>query len=378
MSQINDGLVISLDPSWTSSTIATAILERVRSFYGDSLDIDAIHAGIDEIWLDLQKSLSDEEKRRTREVSHVAVPLNDFNARIVTPVSRQGYFILFDSMLEMRLGEIFTAPRNIAAWTAAYVRAAWGDKINVPHWVKPAFERLHHLGNQAIPDSYSLETARNFIFAHECGHLFRDHLSNGAHRMLHFASTDFLVFDPALKQEVEADASAREILCRSDKYPLTIQQMGVDWLFGFMGAVLAMRRRAQARREGDTDLPEMDEGIALRRALSWSDHNRRRAESPNEQTRSPENEAALDHVRQTVDNYNNDFPGALADIYAEFPDELMSLQTRVVSSSMTETEIRAFQQDLASLSERAVQRQGSAVRKLSWGKWLRRVTDRWF
>lgn len=379
MSSIGDGLAVRLDPAWSSSRIAMAILDSVRTFYGDRLDIAGMHSGIDEIWVDLQKSLTDEEKLRIGEVSHVSVPLNDFNARIATPPSRLGYFILFDVMLELRIWEIFTAPRNMAAWTAAYIRAAWGDQIASPYWVGPALEALRHLDNQeGIPDSYSLVAARDFIFAHECGHLFLNHLSAGNHRLLHFGSNDLLVFDPALKQEIEADAVAREILCRSRERPLAVQQMGVDWLFGFMSAVLAMRKRAQARREGNPDLPALDEAIARRRTLCWDDYNRRRAESSNEKDRTPENETTLDRARQNVDNFNDAFPLALADIYAELPDELMSFQDRVVASPMTEPDVVAFQQDLAQLGEKALRQQGSGVRRLSWRQQMRKLMDRWF
>jgi hypothetical protein len=41
------------------------------------------------------------------------------------------------------------------------------------------------------------------------------------------------VFDPAMKQEIEADAFARELLCRNPGRSLDLQQRGVDWLFGF-------------------------------------------------------------------------------------------------------------------------------------------------
>lgn len=379
MSSIGNGLVVRLDPAWSSSQIAMAILDSVRSFYGDRLDIAGMHAGIDKIWVDLQKSLTDEEKLRIGDVSHVSVPLNDFNARIATPPSRLGHYILFDVMLDLRIWEIFTAPRNMAAWTTAYMRAAWGDQIASPYWVRPAMEALRHLDNQeGIPDSYSLVAARDFIFAHECGHLFLNHLSDGDHRPLHFGSNDLLVLDPALRQEIEADAAAREILCRSKERPLAVQQMGVDWLFGFMGAVLAMRKRAQARREGDPDLPALDEDIAWRRWVCWNDYNRRRAESPNEEDRNPENETTIGRLRQSVDNFNSVIPVALADIYAELPDEVMSLQARVVASSVTEPEILAFQQDLARLGERALQQQGSGVRRLSWGQQIRKLMDRWF
>jgi hypothetical protein len=124
MSSIGDGLAVRLDPAWSSSRIAMAILDSVRTFYGDRLDIAGMHSGIDEIWVDLQKSLTDEEKLRIGEVSHVSVPLNDFNARIATPPSRLGYFILFDVMLELRIWEIFTAPRNMAAWTNFRLKSA--------------------------------------------------------------------------------------------------------------------------------------------------------------------------------------------------------------------------------------------------------------
>jgi hypothetical protein len=224
-------------------------------------------------------------------------------------------------MLDLRLFEIFSAPRNIAAWSAAYLRAAWGDLINTAHWTRPAMEKLINLKKgDLIPDSYSVQAAREFIFAHECGHLFLRHLHGGAYRTLSFGRADLVVLDPALKQETEADAYAREILTRPTGSNLIIQQKGVDWLFGFMGAVLAMRKRVEARRTGDPELSTMDPGIARRRALCREDYNRRRAQSPHEYNRAPEDVATIDRLRASIDSFNSHFPPLLADIYAELPE----------------------------------------------------------
>jgi hypothetical protein len=377
-SSLANGIQLKLDATWSASQIAQYIQKSVRDFYGDRLDIDGIQKAIDEIWVALHNDLTDEERKRIGEVVHVSVPLNDFNARIAAPPSGRGYFVLFDAMLDLRLAEIFTAPRHPAAWVAAYVRAAWGNEFTVAFWAGPAVDRLTKIETGWIPDSYSLQSARDFIFAHECGHFFLNHLTGGRHQTLHFGSEKLEVFDPALKQEIQADACAREILSRSDGRPLIVQQKGVDWLFGFMGAVMAMRERAEARRAGDTDLPTMDVGMARRRALSWDDYNRRRERSPHEQDRTPANVVTLDRLRQSIDNFNDRFPPALADIYAERPEELMDLQVRVITSEMTEDETRAFWQDLVQLENDAAQRRQAMPRRQTWRGRLRKLAERLF
>ena len=131
-------------------------LERVREAYGDSIDIQGMHLAMDEIWATLQEHLTNEEKRHVSEIAHVTVPQNNLTASIVIPPSRLGYFILLDAMLEVRLAEIFTAPRNVAAWSAAYVYAAWDQTFNLAYWVEPAIERLLNLKEgDGIPELYT-------------------------------------------------------------------------------------------------------------------------------------------------------------------------------------------------------------------------------
>lgn len=368
------GFLITLDPTWPAARIARAILERVRDVYGDRLDIQGVHDKMDEIWVALQADLTDAERARLAEVTHVSVPLNDFNARIAAPPSRLGYFILFDAMVDLRLWDLFTAPRNPMAWAAAYVRAAWGNYFQVAHWVGPALERLTHLSDaDGYPDSYSLAAARDFIFAHECGHFFRDHLLGGSHRQLHFGGDNLVVYDPAFRQEAEADAFACEVLARTKSRPLAIQQMGVDWLFGYLGAVLGMRQRAEGRREGDPDPYTMDESLAQRRALCWSDFERRRAASPHEMERTPETIETIRRVRVSVDNFNRVFPAALADIYAELPDELLRHCERMTDTPLTDEELAAHEEELVRLGERAIERFQTTPRRRNWRTRFRKL-----
>jgi hypothetical protein len=349
-------LMIGLNPAWPASQMAAVILEQVRNAYGERLNIAGIHEKMDEIWVDLQRDLTDDEKQRLGDVSHVSIPLNDFNARIVSPPSRLGYFIVFDAMIDLRLWDLFTAPRHAAAWSAAYVRAAWGAQFSVAHWVGPEMELLTNRQNaKEFTDSYSLAAAREFIFAHECGHFFLKHLQGGARRQFNMGGGNLQAFDAGLQQEVEADAFACDLLARTTSRPLGIQQMGVDWLLGFLGAVHGMRRRAESRRTGAPDSPIVDPAIAHRRQLCWDDFNRRRATSPNENERTPEANTTIERVRMNVDNFNEHRAAALADIYAELPDELMSFYERVSKSPMTEDEMDAHELELEQLEDKAAE-----------------------
>jgi hypothetical protein len=161
-----------------------------------------------------------------------------------------------------------------------------------------------------------------------------------------------------------------------------------------------MRKRALGRRTGDLDLrlevnpvltdeekqeigevdnkflidevgPIMDASFAHRRALSWEDYNRRRAESPNEEYQRAECVDTIDRLRMSVDNFNKHFPPVLADIYAELPDELMELQERVLASPLTEQEILAYVEALDQLHERAIVIRQQ--RPTSWRQQLRKL-----
>jgi hypothetical protein len=101
--------------------------------------------------------------------------------------------------------EMFTAPRNLVAWAACYVRAAWSYAFSPPpYWVEGSLERLTNIRDGFYPDSYSLQFA-HFIFAHECGRFFLNHLSSGPHCQLYFGGQQLAAFDPALQDELDAD-----------------------------------------------------------------------------------------------------------------------------------------------------------------------------
>jgi hypothetical protein len=300
--------------------------------------------------------------------------MNDLSASITMPPSRQGYFVIFDAMLDLRLGEIFTAPRNEVAWSACYVRAAWGNVFETPHWVGPAMDRLTSLVHGPVPDSYSLGAARDFVYAHECGHFFLDHLSHGLNRKLYFGGQNFAVFDPGLRDEIEADKFAREVLCRNQR-SLNIQQMGVDWLFGFLGAVLAMRQQVDGLLRGHRGSPMVHGGIATRRSEAWEDYNRRRAESPDERARALDNVTAVERVRWNVDNFNAKWPAALAEIYAAFPKELMDWQARVTSSPMSEDDVGRYREELVQLARKTA---AQPPRRIGWRQRLRQTVESMF
>ena len=104
-------------------------------------------------------------------------------------------------------------------------------------------------------------------------------------------------------------------------------------------------------------------------------YNRRRAESPDEHERTPENEVALDRLRASIDNFNEVFPLGLAEIYAEFPDELMELQNRARASPMTDDEILSYQKDLDRLHKQKLQRLDANPRRIGWWRRLRMLID---
>jgi hypothetical protein len=114
----------------------------------------------------------------------------------MTP-SGNAYSVMFDAMLDIRLGEIFTAPRHQAAWAACCVRAAWGSSFSIAYWVEPKVNHLMTIESPPYPDSYSIMDARAFIFAHEYGHFFLDHLRRGFDRRVNIGDHDLAVFDPA-------------------------------------------------------------------------------------------------------------------------------------------------------------------------------------
>jgi hypothetical protein len=370
-----DRLDIRLDPAWAAPQIAAAILDATRRTYGSTLDIDGMQSSMEEIWVDLHRQFNEEEHRRIGEITHISIPTNDLSASISMPPSRQGYFVLFDAMLDLRLWEIFTAPRNLAAWAACYVRAAWGFMIRPPYWVGPAIDHLTSIREGPYPDSYSLSSAREFVYAHECGHFFLDHLNHGLKRTLHFGEQELSAYDPELSAEIEADKFAREVLCRN-RQSLSLQQMGVDWLFGFLGAVLAMRQLADAITNGRRPLPPMvHRGIARRRAEAWEDYERRRAESPDEHARHSEDVVTVQRQRENVDNFNRAWPGALAEIYAVLPKELMEWQARVTASMMSEDDAEKYRIELVELVRKTVAHPPPVI-----GRWrrLRQMVERMF
>jgi hypothetical protein len=278
-------------------------------------------------------------------------------------------------MLDLRLWEIFTAPRNEAAWAACYVRAAWGTTFDSPYWVEPAYKRLMSIRASPFPDSFSIGAARDFVFAHECGHFFLDHLSRGLHRKRHFGGQGLLVFDPALRDEIEADKFARDLLCRQEGRPLPIQQMGVDWLFGFLGGVSVMRQRADARLRGRLELPIVNSAITKRRTEAWEDYNRRCAASPDEEARAPDNVVAVQNVRENVDNFNKVWPIVLADIYAVSPNELLDWQARVTQTQMSDDDAQTYRNELAQLY---LKTRDQSPPPIGWRQRLRRWIERMF
>jgi hypothetical protein len=362
-----------LDPSWPASRTASAILEAFRRLYGSALDIAGIQSSMHEIWTDLHDEFTKEELLRIGDVTHISVPMNDLNASITMPPSCQGHFIVFDAMLDIRLSEIFTAPRNEVAWAACYVRAAWGNTFDLPCWVDPAVERLTSIDEGPFPDSYSLAAARDFVYAHECGHFFLDHLSHGLHSKRNFGNQELTVFDPVLHEEIDADKFARDLLCRNKRRHLIMQQMGVDWLFGFLGAVLDLRQRADALRRGRPEPPIVEDVIAKRRTEAWEDYKRRIAESPNQLERLPENVVNVQRVRETVNNFNEKLAPALALIYTRCPAELMDWQARVIQSPMSDNDIQKYHDELIELTRKALHQLPLMSWRLRLWQWVKRA-----
>jgi len=338
-----------VNAAWPAPRMAAAVQEAFRRYYGDALDIDRTQVEMDKIWVNLHQWLTEEQRLRIGEITHISIPSHDLTASITSPPSRQGYFIVFDAMLDYRMWELFTAPRNTVAWAACYVRAAWGSTLEAPNWLVPARDRLRNIRSSRLPDSYSLGAARDFIFAHECGHFYLQHLDRGTHSNRSFLGGAFQAYDPSLREEIEADQFARDLLCRNEGHWLPLQQMGVDWLFGFLDGVFAMRRRVDARLNGHPEPPMASPGIAERRAAAWADYNRRCHESPIEEARAPGNVAAVRHVRENVDNFNKVFPLILADIRATLPNELQEWQERVVRSQITDDDVAKYDDELRRL-----------------------------
>lgn len=365
-------LKITLDPAWSAEQMAEAILAIFRDAYGQTLEIDAIQSSMEEIWHDLHEDLTADERQRIGMVTHISVPMNDLGAAITAPPSRNGYFVIFDAMLDIRLWEIFSAPRNEVAWAACYARAAWGNHIRPADWVGPAISRLSELDRSPVPDSYSIGAARDFVFAHECGHFFLNHLDRGLARSLPFDGLALTAFAAEQADELAADMFARDVLCRSRRRPLVIQQMGVDWLFGFLGAVLGMRRRARAIAAGHLNPPEaMHAGLAARRAVAWKDYNRRRSVAAQPTERSAENVMAVERVRMSVDNFNAAMPAALAEIYAAYPADLMDWQDRVTTAAMRDEDVGRFKKQLVALAHRTL----AVPTAGRWRRWRQKIMD---
>lgn len=368
------GMVVTIDPLWPASLVAAAVLNAARRAYGDALDIDEMQTVMNEIWFNLHNELRKEELSRIGEVIHISIPMNDLNASISTPPSGRGYFVMFDAMLDLRLTEIFTAPRNIAAWASCYVRAAWGNSFDIAHWVGPSLERLRGIRSGHFPDSFSLGAARDFIFAHECGHFFLNHLDRGFNRRLSFGNQDLSIFDPAEADELDADRFARDLLCRREGRPLPLQKMGVDWLFGFLSGVKTMRRYADSLLNGYPGGASGNGAIERRRAEAWNDYDRLCAEAANKEARSPENLAAAQRVRESVDNFNGTYPIALAHAYTAAPEELMAW-AQAVRSPMDEGDFKAYHEELIRIGSKA---DALPMPPTGWRQRLRRWVNRIF
>ena len=388
----DDALVVTLDPSWSARRVAAALLNAASDYYGKQLPVHDIHAAMDVIWLSLLEKFNNEELRRLRDITHVSLPMGDLSASITLPPSQRGYFIVFDALLDLRLAEIFTAPRNWAAWAACYLRAAFMRSFEIADWVEPEVDRLQSIGKpggltreDGLPDSYSLEAARDFIFAHECGHFFLDHLKGGRVHERRLSGQTLNVFDPALDQELSADRFARDVLCRWQAHindqakpkglQLHVQQMGIDWLFGFIGPVLGMRRRANSMRAGHPLPFTVHPGIAQRRSEAWDDYVRRCAASTTlKQEHARENDEAVRRIRVSVDNFNRVMPAALSDIYVAGPEEVLAWQEQVLRTKIADGEGWEELSELARIGNRS----GIPFPPWNWRNRLTRLFERWF
>ncbi len=334
-------LVINLNESWPASRIATAILEAFRKHY-NGLDIDGVQSAMDEIWRDLIGFLSADERSQLAEISHIAIPTAELSASITRPPSRIGNFVIFDAVLDLKLREIFMAPRNVAAWSASYLRAAFGSNFSVAKWVEAQHAVLTSPDLDHMPDSYSVQAALRFIYAHEWGHFFLNHLGDGRYRERKLGGNSLFVFDPAQQQEVDADQFARDLLRRKHADGLgdilRMQQMGADWLFASLSSVIWMRQVAAAIQAG-TDAPLSPPAtIAQRREISWNYYERACAESEREADRSPDSAQTVERVRISVNNFVADMPRALAHIWAREPKAVLDWADHVSKTQVAESD----------------------------------------
>jgi hypothetical protein len=351
---------IGLDPRWSASRIADEILSSYKKD-NPLLDMDALQAAMDEIWGDARVHLTQQEGESVDQVRHLALPNGDLRASISAARSGQGYFIIFDSMLEIKLNEIFTAPRNSATWASAYLSAAFGQTYTVANWVEPEISKLEKGMSDGLPDSYSIMAARQFIYAHEWGHLLLGHIKSAKQSTRQFAGVWTQMFDPGLQDELDADAFACALLSRPHQRTLShpeepskglmpqVQQMGVDWLFGFLGAVLGIRKRVKGRQWGRHNRPILTPAMSKRRESTWQDYGQRCANSPLTDDHGRENELTVIRVRASVDNFNSVVAPKLVDAYLENPKALMDWQRRVADASPDTIDWEPYTEELAKL-----------------------------
>jgi len=134
---------------------------------------------------------------------------------------------------------------------------------------------------------------------------------------------------------------------------LRVQQMGVDWLFGFLGAVLGIRKRVKERRRGQHDQPILSPAMSKRRESTWQDYEHRCANSPLPQDHGRQNELTVVRVRASVDNFNAVIAPKLVDAYLKNPEALMDWQRRVAHASADTIEWEPYKEELAELFRRA-------------------------
>lgn len=369
-------LEISIDPRWPAGRVAEVLLSTVRDAYGDDLDIDEMNRNTQSVWADFQTHLTAEELNQINLVRHVTIPVGNLNAFIARPASREGMFIVFDAVLYVRMMEIFTAPRNLAAWAACHVRAAFDSTFTYIHWLGPALQAIRDArGSGFLPDSYSLTCARQFIIAHEYGHCLLGHLESRSRRVFRFGDHAFDAYDPAMADELQADAFARRLVARK-REPLLWHQMGVDWLFGFIDAVFSMRSRLEWR-QGLLPAEPTHPPLLARRMLARQEYDEMRVNSREPADREREHINNMLRLRLSVDNFNEFFPAALADAYFVYPKEIVALHDEVFQRPYSDDDLEQYGRKLAPILRAA----GQELEKKHKKGRLRRLWSRvqsWF
>jgi len=153
-------------------------------------------------------------------------------------------------------------------------------------------------------------------------------------------------------------------------------QMGVHWLFGFLDAVTSMRDRIPSRKGSLAGLPTHPP-LAVRRMLANQEYDRWRLTSDEESDRWEENIANMQRLRQSVDNFNEVYPAAVADAYFCFPEEMTELQDDVIRRDYSDGDAEQYHAALAGILERSERELGQKHRK-GWLGRLRCAIENWF